>query len=194
MNDSLGEYEQFRSSVPNRRGHTKSPRPSQRVDGERYVMVPVPWLRWASSVCRGKSGIMTALALVHVSCLVKRDLVEVKTSLLLEFGLSRQDYYRGLRALEKGGVVEIQHRSGKRLLVKLLQRPPRTGPDDSPGPSTSAMRLVTKSTGKSGSPSPTRSCHPPPSHWSRCSEPKNLAGDKDLCDIYHRWEHHEGRA
>lgn len=88
----------------------------------------VPWLQWAVKTSPGKSALLAALVLAHVAGLTRRVQVEVKGKLLKEFGLSRQAYYRGLAALEKGRVITADRgRRGKRVSVTLLPRP-ETGP------------------------------------------------------------------
>ena len=66
---------------------------------------------------------MVALVLGHVARLTGQNKIEVKQKLLEEFGLSRQAYYRGLQALEAGGVINVERQLGKRAKVKLLERP-----------------------------------------------------------------------
>ena len=137
--EELGEYARFR--YRGRKGHqgeegcpaiSREVLPFQRRKGERYVSISVGWLRWVSGTSSGKSAILTALILAHVGALTRKSTVEVKSRLLKEFGLTRQAYYRGLRALEAGGVVRLcRRRSGKRLVVKLLQRLAKSTPEDS---------------------------------------------------------------
>jgi len=126
MNKAFGKYASLARSELTAQG--RQPPPPLPIPGERFIHVSVPWLQWAVKTSPGKSALLAALVLAHVAGLTRRVQVEVKGKLLKEFGLSRQAYYRGLAALEKGRVITADRgRRGKRVSVTLLPRP-ETGP------------------------------------------------------------------
>lgn len=122
----LGEYDRFRAhkALRHAAGAPRTDCPPCPRSKERYLRVSVPWLRWATAGVKGKSAVLTALVLAHVCGLTRSSTVEVKRTILKDFGLSRQGYYRGLAALERSGVIRVERRPGKRVVVELLSRPP----------------------------------------------------------------------
>jgi hypothetical protein len=102
-------------------------RPPRHRQGERFLRGPVPW-PWllAAGACTGKA-LHVALALWHEAGMARSRTVPFRPARAREFGMSRDTARRGLRALERAGLVSARQVPGRCLEVTLNDSPPGSG-------------------------------------------------------------------
>lgn len=93
---------------------------------ELYFLGPInlEWLMKASK-CSGRS-LAVALTLLHEGRIRFTSRVKVKPSLLRKFGVDRFAQYRGLKALERAGLIKVEEsKRGMAPIIELVgQIPP----------------------------------------------------------------------
>ncbi len=82
--------------------------------------VPVAWIRKAATV--NPTAVLVGLAVWFRSGCERSDKVRIGHSVLAQFGISRQQGYRGLAALESVGLVKVERHRGCNPVVTILQR------------------------------------------------------------------------
>lgn len=87
--------------------------PPRHSAGERFLKGPVP-LAWLSRTSQlpGKA-LAVALAIWYVAGLERSGTVRLTTSTLREFNVGRKAAYRGLAALERAGLVQVERKRGR---------------------------------------------------------------------------------
>jgi hypothetical protein len=96
-----------------------APRPKR---GELFLRGPIPW-SWLSRAAKlpGKA-LQVALVIWLLSALLKGAAVVVMSPIRLrELGVQRHAGYRGLRALEKAGLVSVERGHGKAPRVTICE-------------------------------------------------------------------------
>ncbi len=96
--------------------------PPRHRPGESFLKGPIPW-RWleAAAGLPGKALVVGLAVWRAAGC---RDARTVPLN-LSALGLVRRTAQRALRALERAGLVTVEHRPGRAVLVTLCE-PPRT--------------------------------------------------------------------
>jgi hypothetical protein len=82
--------------------------------------VPLAWLSRASRL-PGKA-LAVALAIWYVAGLERSGTVRLTTSTLREFNVGRKAAYRGLAALERAGLVQVERKRGRCPGVTITHR------------------------------------------------------------------------
>ena len=81
-------------------------------------------IEWFQRLIRmGACPIRVGLILRFKMVLEGKETITLTTSGLSTFGISRQQKWKGLRALEKEGLVKIESRPGKNPMVTLVESP-----------------------------------------------------------------------
>ena len=99
----------------------RAPRHKQ---GEAFLRGPIPlsWLSTASHVSGQGSAMKVALAIWYLSGLNgQAKTVKLQTSALRLFGVERHSAYRGLKVLERAGLVHVIRHPGRTPVVTLLE-------------------------------------------------------------------------
>ena len=91
--------------------------------GEKFLRGPIPlvWLSQAASL--PGHAINVALALWFLKGLTKSNTVRLGRTVSKYFCIERQAGYRGLRALERAGLVICKRSSGSRPIITILESP-----------------------------------------------------------------------
>ncbi len=79
---------------------------------------PIPWITQAAGTTL--MGLRMALALLHLRGMRKRDSFILAVPKQWATVMPRAHRYKGLRALEKAGLVQVERRMGMRPTVTLL--------------------------------------------------------------------------
>jgi len=110
-------------------GHTLTPKKVSRKkaprhkSGEPFLRGPIPmnWLAAASKASGHGSGLGIAVALWYLSGLnLQAKTVKLSGSVLRQMGIERHAGYRGLKTLEKAGLVSVERHSGRLPMVTIL--------------------------------------------------------------------------
>ena len=81
-------------------------------------------IEWFQRLIRlGACPIRVGLILRFKMVLEGKETITLTTSGLSTFGISRQQKWKGLRALEKEGLIKIESRPGKNPMVTLVESP-----------------------------------------------------------------------
>ncbi len=97
--------------------------------GDRYLGKKMPW-SWLAAAARARGrALHVALALWYQASVTRSWSVKLNTDRLRELGLDRHATSRGLRELEKAGLVKVERRAGRKPLVTMVA-PPAATPED----------------------------------------------------------------
>lgn len=101
----------------------KPPGPHQRISGH-FLKGPVP-LVWLQNAMRlpGKA-VHVGLVLWYYSGLKRTKTLSINLSRLGEFGLTRASATRGLKALQRTGLVLVDSHAGRKPIVTILEVAP----------------------------------------------------------------------
>ena len=83
-----------------------------------HPRISLAWVKCAAEL--GNSVLLVGLVLQWRTLCCKKDSVTLPNSILLTFGLSRDAKARGLRALEKAGLIQVDRSSGKSSRIRIL--------------------------------------------------------------------------
>lgn len=87
----------------------------------KFFLHPRILMAWVGCVAElGSSVLLVGLVLQWRSLCCKSDSVTLPNSILQTFGLSRDAKARGLRALEKAGLIQVDRSSGKSSRIRIL--------------------------------------------------------------------------
>ena len=87
----------------------------------KFFLHPRILMTWVGCVAElGSSVLLVGLVLQWRSLCCKSDSVTLPNSILQTFGLSRDAKARGLRALEKAGLIQVDRSSGKSSIIRIL--------------------------------------------------------------------------
>jgi len=103
---------------------TAPPLPPRHRPGERFLRGPVQWL-WlqAASRCGGKS-LAVGLAVWHLVGITGKASVPLSIARVAgDLGFDRASGSRGLRALERAGLVTVSRAPGRKVLVTVCIAP-----------------------------------------------------------------------
>lgn len=99
-----------------------SKKPPRHKPGEKFVKGPIP-LRWlATAASQPGKALHVAMALWFLVGLRRNRTVALSGALLSTFGVSRYAGYRGLKVLERAGLVSVIRCQGRLPTVELLDR------------------------------------------------------------------------
>ena len=114
-----------RLQLPNLRPTTVNPskRPPRHKTGERFLKGPIPW-SWLTAAARlpGKA-LHVAIVLWFKAGMANRRTVSVSLSGMKQLGVARNTARRGLAALERGELVDVERKPGCSPTVTLLDLP-----------------------------------------------------------------------
>ena len=82
--------------------------------------IPMPWLKRAASL-RGRSPLAVAIALWWMVGITGSNKVKLTQGMLDRVGLNRKAGYRGSKALENAGLIEVGRLSGRRPIVTIKE-------------------------------------------------------------------------
>jgi DNA-binding MarR family transcriptional regulator len=127
MNDHVFDLDRLR--LPTRQPSThvhsistgRKPSPNaSRVEGE-FLKGPIPldWLGRASKL-PGKAPLATAIAIMFEVGRRRSPQVTLTTAILDRFGVNRKAKYRGLKQLEKAGLIKVDRRPRRNPVVTVL--------------------------------------------------------------------------
>ena len=111
------------------KGHILPPKKEPRKkaphhkSGEHFLRGPIPmnWLAAASKASGHGSGLGVAIALWYLSGLNQQaKKVKLSSSVLRKMGIERHAVYRGLKTLEKAGLVSVERHAGRLPVVTIL--------------------------------------------------------------------------
>ena len=91
--------------------------------GDYFLRGPIPldWLSAASRASGQGSGLKVAIAIWYLSGLNHQaKTVKWNSSVMRAFGIERHSAYRGLRTLEKAGLVSVERHPGRTPVVTIL--------------------------------------------------------------------------
>jgi hypothetical protein len=91
--------------------------------GEKFLRGPVPILWLGRAASQPGRALHVAVTLWFLAGLAKSRVVRLSVKTLSVFGVDRYAAYRGLRALERAGLVEARRRRGANAIVTLLEWP-----------------------------------------------------------------------
>jgi hypothetical protein len=98
-------------------------RPPRHRQGERFLKGPIPWA-WLELAGRlPGQALHVAIALWQQAGIVKRRTVRFGLTRLLPMGIGPQAARRGLRNLERIGLVTVSRNPGRTLEVTLCETP-----------------------------------------------------------------------
>ncbi len=102
-------------------------RPPRHAPGEPFLKGPVPW-GWLTSAADlpGKALAVSLVVWFRAGCENRRT-VAVTLARLTRMGMSESTARRGLRTLERAGLVSVERRPGRAARVTLLAAPPPAG-------------------------------------------------------------------
>jgi DNA-directed RNA polymerase subunit N (RpoN/RPB10) len=108
-------------SLPGKKEHKPltSTLPPRHKRGEEFLKGPIPW-NWlcrAAELC-GKA-FQVAIAIWFLAGVHKRE-VEVSGQAVEDLGVSRYACYRGLKLLEKAGLISVHRAPGRKAIVTIL--------------------------------------------------------------------------
>lgn len=83
--------------------------------------VPLDWITRAAKL-PGKT-LHVALLILHTKGLSRKkgETFKVQTKLYEDFGITRQVYYRALKALEKNGLIHTEKRNGSLTKITVIE-------------------------------------------------------------------------
>lgn len=107
------------------RPHSRRPRPAA---GGKFLKGPIPlaWIETAMAL-PGRALAVGVLLWFEAGC-ARGDTVDLTYARLARRGLPENTARRGLRALERAGLVTIDRRAGRALRVTIQRGPPAAGP------------------------------------------------------------------
>jgi len=102
---------------------TNATTPPRHKPGVKFLKGPIPW-DWlcCASALPGKA-LHVATALWHLAGLKNNRTVPLSGSIIRELGIERHASYRGLKQLEKAGLVSVVRHAGRNPIVTLLELP-----------------------------------------------------------------------
>jgi hypothetical protein len=95
-------------------------KPPRHKPGEKFLRGPIPW-NWITQAAHlpGKAC-QVGMALWFLAGIKDRQTLALSGSALRDLGVSRYAGYRGLKALEKAGLVSVQRHIGQNPVVTIL--------------------------------------------------------------------------
>ena len=123
------DFSRFRDATPLSR---KKPNgPQKRIQGG-FLRGPVPldWLRLASFVGGRGKAFLVGVALWYLKGLKKTETVRLTHTTLTRLQIKPDAARRGLKALERGGLVSVERRPGRAPVVTILDTHPEGSADD----------------------------------------------------------------
>ena len=109
--------------VPARKVDTSGPADQARAAGReaRFIKGPLPigWLALAANAGH-PLALPVLLALKHKADVLRQPWVKPPAAVLRLFGVDKDGRSRAIAALERAGLVEVQRRRGRPLLVRLV--------------------------------------------------------------------------
>lgn len=103
---------------------TSPERAPRHKQGEAFLRGPIPlsWLSTASNVSGQGGALKVALAIWYLSGLNQQaKTVKLQTSALRLLGVKRHSAYRGLKVLERAGLVHVIRHPGRTPVITLLE-------------------------------------------------------------------------
>ena len=148
--DNLDQYRLSPGMGSNKGPDKRNTPPRRRIVG-RFLKGPIPW-NWLQAAGRlpGKA-LHVGLVLWLRSGIQKSTRVQLSQKILREMGIGRHSVYRGLKALEKAGLVEVERRSGRLPVVNILGDQSGAAKVGSESPESPATAVL----GRMQSPNPT---------------------------------------
>ena len=101
-------------------GDLPSKLPPRHKRGEKFLKGPIPW-NWlcrAAQLC-GKA-LQVAIAIWFLAGIHKRREVKLSGAAVTDLGVSRYACYRGLKLLEKAGLISVHRAPGRKAIVTIL--------------------------------------------------------------------------
>jgi len=105
------------ASSPN---ETKLPR--HRL-GEKFLKGPIPLLWLAAAAKQPGRALHVGIAVWFLAGIKRNAVIALSSSILVSFGVNRHAVYRGLKALERAGLVSVVRKPGRLPQVTLLDGP-----------------------------------------------------------------------
>ena len=98
--------------------------------GEQFLLGPIPW-HWleVAGQHRGR-GLHVAIALWHLATMERNAQVSLPLAMLRGLGVGRHAARRGLKALERAGVVSVVRGRGKAAVGTSVSAPEAVPDDD----------------------------------------------------------------
>jgi hypothetical protein len=102
-------------------GRSVGQKPPRHRQGEKFLKGPIPW-KWIAKAARlpGKA-LQVALALWFLAGIKSKSVVALSGSVLRDIGVLRHSGYRGLKELEKAGLISVQRHEGRSPVVTILE-------------------------------------------------------------------------
>jgi DNA-binding MarR family transcriptional regulator len=91
--------------------------------GERFLKGPIPMREIAAAACLPGHALALFLAVHHQTALTGKPVVTLPGRLLADLGISRGAKSRGLKVLEKAGLVTVARSRGRAARVQLRTTP-----------------------------------------------------------------------
>ena len=109
-------------SLPDKKvqGFLSSNLPPRHKRGEKFLKGPIPW-KWLcrAAVLCGKA-FQVAIAIWFLAGVHKRREIKLSGQAVEDLGVSRYACYRGLKLLEKAGLISVQRAPGRKAIVTIL--------------------------------------------------------------------------
>lgn len=125
---SLNRYvdpEQFRLPVGRGGDTPHSPSPTTKLPrhkpGEKFLKGPIPWNWLAKAATQPGKALHVALTLWFLAGMKRSRTVSLATSYLSMLGVNRFAGYRGLKTLERVGLVSVVRHRGRQPMVTILE-------------------------------------------------------------------------
>ncbi len=101
---------------------TELVRQSQKRWRERFLKGPIPMREIAAAARLPGQALALFLAIHHQTALTGKPIVTLPAKLLTELGVNRNAKARGLKALERAGLVHVSRTQGKAARIQLVTR------------------------------------------------------------------------
>ncbi len=98
-------------------------KPPRHRSGEKFLKGPIPWSWLAKAAKQPGKALHVAVALWFWAGVKRSRQVPLSTAQLLKLGANRFSGYRGLKALERVGLVSVIRKQGRHSIVTLLESP-----------------------------------------------------------------------
>ncbi len=94
--------------------------PPKHKPGEKFLKGPVPWNWIAKAAQLPGKAIQVGIVIWFLAGIKNSRTVPLSNKVLRDLEVSRHSQYRGLKALEKGGLVSVTRHAGRNPVVTIL--------------------------------------------------------------------------
>jgi len=100
--------------------HRQRARLPRHRPGERFLKGPIPWQWLTRAAQQPGRALHVAIAIWHWAFIKGSGQIALSISRLKELGVSRYAAYRGLKALERAGLISVHRQKGRKSVVTIM--------------------------------------------------------------------------